>query len=83
MVSIFLEDWVNRRRERQAAERERERAERQRQRAEAVAEGEAKGRAETHALWRAWNWRRLDAIAKGEPFDELPPDIAETSGNGR
>ena len=76
MVSIFLEDWVNRRRERQAAERER-------QRAEAVAEGRAEGVVETDTLWRAWNGRRLDAIAKGEPFDEPPPDIAEPSGNGR
>ena len=76
MVSIFLEDWVNRRRERQAAERER-------QRAEAVAEGRAKGIAENNELWRSWNGRRLDAIAKGEPFDELPPDIAAPSVNGR
>ena len=48
-----------------------------------LAEGLAKGRVETDALWRAWNGRRLDAVAKGEPFDEPPPDIAEPSGNGR
>ena len=88
MVSIFLEDWVNRRRERQAAERERQRAEavaegRAEGRVEGVEEGEAKGRVETDTLWRAWNGRRLDAIAKGEPFDEPPPDIAAPSGNGR
>ena len=43
----------------------------------------AEGKPETDALWRAWNGRRLDAVAKGEPFDEPPPDIAEPSGNGR
>ena len=49
-----------------------------------LAEATAKGRAETNALWRAWNGRRLDALAKGEPFDEPPPDdIAEPSNNGR
>ena len=69
MLTIMLETWINRRRERQMAE--------------AVAEGLAKGRVETDALWRAWNGRRLDAVAKGEPFDEPPPDIAEPSGNGR
>ena len=80
VLAGMLEEWVNRRRERRMAE--------------AVAEGEAKGeaigeargrsegRVETDALWRAWNGRRLDALAKGEPFDEPPPDIAEPSGNG-
>ena len=73
VLAGMLEEWVNRRRERRMAE--------------AVAEGEARGRSEgvteTDALWRAWNGRRLDALAKGEPFDEPPPDIAAPSGNGR
>ena len=69
VLAGILEEWVNRRRERRMAE--------------AVAESEAKGRAETDALWRAWNGRRLDALANGEPFDEPPPDIAEPSANGR
>ena len=52
-------------------------------RVEGRVEGRAEGRVETDALWRAWNGRRLDAVSKGEPFDEPPPDIAEPSGNGR
>ena len=38
---------------------------------------------EVDGLWRAWNERRLDALAKGEPFDEPPPDISGVSENGR
>ena len=74
VLAAMFEDWVNRRRERHLAE--------------AVAKGRAEGRgeatAEANALWRAWNGRRLDALANGEPFDEPPPDdIAEPSANGR
>ena len=61
VLGAMLEDWVNRRRERQMAE--------------AVAEN--------NALWRAWNERQLDALRKGEPFDEPPPDIPRASENGR
>ena len=64
----LLEQWINNRRERQIRE--------------AVAEATAELRAE-NALWRAWNERRLDAVAKGEPFDEAPPDVSERSENGR
>ena len=42
--------------------------------AEGIAEGRAEGRAETNAEWRTWNERRMAAEAKGEPFDEPPPD---------
>ena len=35
--------------------------------------GRAEGRAETNAEWRAWNQRRIDAEARGLPFDEPPP----------
>ena len=38
-----------------------------------IAEGEAKGIAERDRVWTAWNNRRLDAAAKGHPFDEPPP----------
>ena len=65
----LLEQWINNRRERQLRE--------------ATAESRAAGRAEINALWRAWNERRLDALAKGEPFDEPPPDVSDRSQNGR
>ena len=77
MLAIALEVWLNRRRERQMAEAVAEGL------AKGRVEGVAEGRVETDAVWRAWNGRRLDAVAKGEPFDEPPPDIAEPSGNGR
>ena len=97
VLAGILEDWVNRRRERRMAEAVAEseakgRAEGMAEgiaegRVEGIAEGEARGRVEgvteTDALWRAWNGRRLDALANGEPFDEPPPDIAEPSANGR
>ena len=35
----------------------------------------AEGRAESNASWRSWNARRVKAAAKGEPFDEPPPDL--------
>lgn len=46
-------------------------------RAEGVAEGVAKGRAQVLpkvTAWRQWNTRRLEFEARGEPFDEPPPD---------
>ena len=58
-------------------ERRRQEAE-QRQR-EALERGLAEGRAETHAVWEAWNERRMEAKANGEPFNEPPPG---TSSNG-
>ena len=41
--------------------------------AEGIAEGKAAGEAERDRVWTAWNNRRLDAAAKGHPFDEPPP----------
>ncbi len=45
------------------------------------AEGEARGRAEgmdkANKAWRKWNQARMDAEAKGLPFDEPPPDQQE------
>ena len=41
--------------------------------AKAKAEGIAEGIAERDREWTAWNERRLDAAAKGQPFDEPPP----------
>ena len=89
VLAGILEEWVNRRRERRMAEAvaESEAKGRAEGIAEGIAEGETRGRVEgvtaTDALWRAWNGRRLDALANGEPFDEPPPDIAEPSANGR
>ena len=65
----LLEQWINNKRERQLRE--------------AVAEAVTEAVAENNDLWRAWNERRLDALAKGEPFDEPPPDVSERSENGR
>ncbi len=44
-------------------------------RARQMAEAVERGVAENDAKWRAWNDRRLDAEAKGEPFDEPPPGL--------
>ena len=41
--------------------------------AEGIAEGKAEGIAERDREWTDWNNRRLDAAAKGQPFDEPPP----------
>ena len=41
--------------------------------AEGKAEGIAEGIAERDREWTDWNNRRLDAAAKGQPFDEPPP----------
>ena len=40
---------------------------------EGFTEGRNEGRNEVQQQWRAWNTRRLDAEAKGQPFDEPPP----------
>ena len=34
---------------------------------------EARGRTAERALWQDWNRRRMEAAAKGQPFDEPPP----------
>ena len=56
-----LEEWFDKRRERQIAK--------------AVAEAEEKTRAEIGSLWQAWNMRRIEAETLGEPFDEPPPSL--------
>lgn len=46
-------------------------------RVDGVEEGVAIGRAQVLpkvAAWRRWNTRRLEFEARGEPFDEPPPD---------
>ena len=42
-------------------------------RRKALAEAKAEGRRQALAKVREWNARRLEADAKGEPFDEPPP----------
>ena len=41
--------------------------------AQGKAEGKTEGIAERDREWTAWNERRLDAAAKGQPFEEPPP----------
>ena len=52
---------------------EQRKAERERRRAEEYAEGFAEGIAEVNRVWRTWNRRRMDAKARGEPFNEPEP----------
>lgn len=42
-------------------------------------EGLLEGRAEAYAEWTAWNRRRMEAEAKGEPFTEPPPSPSNGS----
>lgn len=48
---------------------------RRRRQMEREAEREAEGEARAHERWQAWNQRRLDAEAAGQPFDEPPPSL--------
>ena len=47
----------------------------ERQRREGWEEGLETGIALSNAKWRAWNARREKAAARGEPFNEPPPDF--------
>jgi len=40
-------------------------------------EGRKEGLAEANKAWRAWNERRIEAEARGEPFTEPPPEISD------
>ena len=46
------------------------------------AEGRAEGRAQSNAEWRAWNRRRMDAEAQGQPFNEPPPGDSHDDDEG-
>ena len=50
---------------------------------EGKAEGKADGFTEAYRQWEAWNARRMEAEAKGEPFDEPPPKPPESSKRAR
>lgn len=58
-------------------------AERYRQRR--YQEGRQEGREEANQEWEAWNERRLQAEADGEPFDEPPPSQRQpnSDSNGK
>ena len=40
----------------------------------------AEGEARANRRWQDWNRRRLEAEAKGEPFDEPPPFSESPNG---
>ena len=46
------------------------------------AEGIEQGIEQAYRQWQEWNTRRMDAEAKGEPFDEPPPEPPKTLMNG-
>ena len=52
---------------------------REKGREEGRAEGVALGREEANAAWDAWNQRRMEAEANGEPFTEPPPSARNGS----
>ena len=51
----------------------------ERKRQEGREEGVALGREEANAAWDAWNRRRMEAEANGEPFTEPPPSMTNGS----
>ena len=64
---MVLSNYLHNRFVKPLIEKRREEMEQQR------AEDRDQGRAESHAEWRSWNERRLEADSKGEPFTEPPP----------
>ena len=42
-------------------------------RVEGLAKGRVEGQTAERARWQEWNQRRMEAVAKGLPFDEPPP----------
>ena len=42
-------------------------------RVEGLSEGRVEGQAAERARWVEWDRRRMEAVAKGQPFDEPPP----------
>ncbi len=76
VADYITQRWLNPLKERRRLEAE------QRQQ-QAREEGREEGRAEARAAraaWVAWNERRMTAEAKGETFDEPPPDSSSTEG---
>ncbi len=50
----------------------------EKRRAEGRTEGREQGKAEERLRWTEWNRRRLDAEARGVPFNEPPPGAVDT-----
>ena len=42
-----------------------------------IEQGIEQGIAAAHQQWQSWNARRMEAEAKGEPFNEPPPTLSE------
>ncbi len=42
---------------------------------EGFAQGETKGHTDRQKEWEEWNWRRQEAEARGEAFNEPPPTL--------
>ena len=49
---------------------------------EGIEQGIEQGIAAAYRQWQEWNTRRMDAEAKGEHFDEPPPEPPKTVKNG-
>ncbi len=79
VVGAYLEEKLLKPlREKRRMEREQWIAQRQAEgRAQGRAEGRAEGRADNQKRWEAWNQRRLEALERGEPFDEPTPTTQE------
>lgn len=86
----FLNPWLEKREAESRAQEAELRAQteraariRRKLRAEALdqarAEGAAEGMAAERVRWQAWNRRRMEAEARGEIFDEPPPESMFTS----
>ena len=75
IAGTYMEEMLKRRRARQLAEAEERGLEQGREQGveQGLEKGVTKGRADLSAEIREWNARRLEAEAKGEPFDEPPP----------
>ncbi|MYF98894.1 hypothetical protein F4212_07120 [Candidatus Poribacteria bacterium] len=44
-----------------------------------IKEAKAEGKAEERSLWEEWNNRRLEAEAKGDEFNEPPPNETQNT----
>ena len=66
VIASWLEETLEKRRQRQIKAAENA----------GVVRGRAEAAAEVQQKWEEWNERREDAAAAGEEFDEPPPGVA-------